>query len=91
MDTPEAKNVDDIESCARQSYDLTNLDGIRQFQADHLDPIIRELDHMIRQKHEGVVPITEEDKHRFVSLNREKRQLNKIIDRVTDAYHQNHT
>ena len=79
--------AEDVESCAHQSYDLTKLDGIRQFQVDHLDPILQELEQMALRKKEGVVPIIEEERHRFISLNRERRQLSKIINTLKEAYY----
>jgi hypothetical protein len=80
------EKAENIESCARQLYDMTKLDEIRQFQADHLDPILKELNRMALRKSEGVVPITTEERHKFILLNHQRKQVSKIIESLTDAY-----
>jgi hypothetical protein len=79
--------IEDVEVCARQSYDVTQLDDIRRFQADNLDPILKELNQMALRKNEGVVPITDEERHTFVLLNHQRKQVSKIIDSLTNAYY----
>lgn len=85
MGSAEIKKAEDVQSCARESYDLTTLEGIRHFEANHLDPVLKELEEINQRKREGFILLT--DDARYKLLTNWRKQLFRIFKKLREDHH----